>query len=146
LYRYSKGTDAWIPSDLGTVKYNGAFDPSTAASQAWIMQTYERLKTAPCDVDACSLVGGGMCDCFPVVHPVHAHVESSLPIAWFQPLKCDFLVFIFLFTFITCAATSWGFLLTRWTRSATFWRRRTLGATSWGGAGLYKLNAVDAEL
>lgn len=49
-----KGTDSWIPSDLGTVKYNGAFDLSAAASQAWIMQTYDNLKVAPCTVEACS--------------------------------------------------------------------------------------------
>ena len=48
------GTDAWIPSDLGSVKYDGTFDPSTAASQAWIMKTYDALKTAPCSAKACS--------------------------------------------------------------------------------------------
>ena len=47
------GTDSWLPSDLGVPVYDAAFDLSTAAAQAWLMQTYESLKTAPCDAKAC---------------------------------------------------------------------------------------------
>jgi|AntAceMinimDraft_1070359.scaffolds.fasta_scaffold01814_2 hypothetical protein len=47
------GTDSWIPSDLGTVKFDGGFDPSAAKAQAWLMQTYEKLKRAPCTAKAC---------------------------------------------------------------------------------------------
>jgi hypothetical protein len=49
-----KGTDSWIPSDLGTVIYDPEFDISTAAAQAWLMQSYEALKTASCSAKACS--------------------------------------------------------------------------------------------
>ena len=35
------GTDPWLPSDLGVPLYDTSFDPSTAAAQAWLMQTYE---------------------------------------------------------------------------------------------------------
>ena len=49
-----KGTDTWIPDDLGTVIYDPEFDISTATAQAWLMQTYEALKTASCSAKACS--------------------------------------------------------------------------------------------
>ena len=58
------GTDSWLPSDLGVPVYDAAFDLSTAAAQAWLMQTYESLKTAPCDAKAC--------DGDVLVDPLHA--------------------------------------------------------------------------
>ena len=57
------GADPWDPSDLGTVKFDSVFDISAAASQAWMMSSYEKLKVAPCTVKACS--GGLLID--PVV-------------------------------------------------------------------------------
>ena len=56
------GTNKWDPSDLGKLYYANDFDPSTAAAQAWIMDTYDALKTAPCSATACGnsrLVGTG---------------------------------------------------------------------------------------
>lgn len=56
------GKNKWDPSDLGKLYYAEDFDPSTAAAQAWIMDTYESLKTAPCSAKACEnslLVGAG---------------------------------------------------------------------------------------
>jgi protein dispatched 1 len=56
------GANKWDPSDLGKLYYADDFDPSTAAAQAWIMDTYEELKTASCLVSACGnnlLVGTG---------------------------------------------------------------------------------------
>jgi len=50
----TKGTNSWVPSDLGTVRYNTVFDPSDGKAQAWIMHTYEELKKAPCTAKACS--------------------------------------------------------------------------------------------
>jgi hypothetical protein len=48
------GTDSWLPSDLGVPVYDPSFDPSTREAQAWLMRTYESLKTARCDSKACS--------------------------------------------------------------------------------------------
>eukprot|EP00227_Mantoniella_beaufortii_P017292 CAMPEP_0197575398 /NCGR_PEP_ID=MMETSP1326-20131121/809_1 /TAXON_ID=1155430 /ORGANISM="Genus nov. species nov., Strain RCC2288" /LENGTH=1027 /DNA_ID=CAMNT_0043138157 /DNA_START=288 /DNA_END=3371 /DNA_ORIENTATION=+ len=47
------GINTWIPDDLGKVRYDASFDPSDGAAQAWIMQSYEKLKTAPCNAQAC---------------------------------------------------------------------------------------------
>jgi hypothetical protein len=68
-----KGTDPWIPSDLGRVKFDGGFDPSTAAAQVWLMQTYEKLKTAPCAAEACSY--GRLVD--PAVHIKNILAETD---------------------------------------------------------------------
>ena len=70
-----KGTDPWIPDDLGTVEYNAAFDPSTAESQAWIMQTYENLKKAPCSAKACR--GGILVDPDDPIRNILAETDSA---------------------------------------------------------------------
>ena len=49
-----KGVDPWDPADVGRVVYDDAFDPSTAAAQAHLMDAYAKLKVAPCGVRACT--------------------------------------------------------------------------------------------
>ena len=70
-----KGTDSWLPSDLGVPVYDAAFDPSTAAAQAWLMQTYETLKTAPCDAKACS--DGVLVDPLKAIRNVLAETDAA---------------------------------------------------------------------
>ena len=70
-----KGTDSWLPSDLGVPVYDAAFDPSTAAAQAWLMHTYEALKTAPCDAKACS--DGRLVDPLRAIRNVLAETDAN---------------------------------------------------------------------
>lgn len=69
------GTDPWLPSDLGVPLYDTSFDPSTAAAQAWLMQTYEALKTAACASSACS--GGLLIDPLRSIRNVLTETDSG---------------------------------------------------------------------
>ena len=69
------GTDSWLPSDLGVPVYDAAFDLSTAAAQAWLMQTYESLKTAPCDAKACD--GDVLVDPLRAIRNVLAETDAT---------------------------------------------------------------------
>jgi len=69
------GADPWDPSDLGTVKFDSVFDISAAASQAWMMSSYEKLKVAPCTVKACS--GGLLIDPAEPVRNILAETDHT---------------------------------------------------------------------
>ena len=71
----STGTNPWDPSDLGVVKYDEDFNLAAADAQAWIMQTYEKLKDAPCTVKACS--SGLLVDPAEPIRNVLAETDSS---------------------------------------------------------------------
>jgi len=71
----TKGTDPWIPSDLGEVTYDANFDPSTAAAQKHIMKSYESLKIAPCTAKACS--GGKLVDPVVTIRNILAETDAS---------------------------------------------------------------------